>query len=286
MSQIQRTAALIISTYNWPEALAVVLNSAADQSVPPVQLVITDDGSRKETAEQVEKVLRPTKLEWCHVHQNDDGFRQARARNLGVRYSSASQLVFIDHDTLLHPDFVFDHLRCSQRGIFLQGKRAFLPYAFTQRVLASSDDPLELPPPWLAGLGNRKNAFRSPWLGQLLMRPRRFQVALRGSNLSVCREDFMRVDGFDEAFDGAWGREDSDFCYRLFHNGVRCRNLWFTALQYHLHHATESKRRERDHLDEELDRVRMNRKLQAQQGYSKMSGEGEVVAASEGYCFP
>lgn len=227
-------AALIVSTYNWPEALAVVLRSVIAQSVAPAEVIVADDGSTVETGSCVERVLRPSRLAWCHVRQEDSGFRQARVRNLGVRFSRASHLIFIDGDPVLHPDFVADHLRFSRERLVLQGKRAFLPPDFTRRVLASPEAEFRPPPPWLHGLGNRKNALRAPWIGRLLMRPRSFQVALRGSNLSVRREDFLRVDGFDETFDGAWGREDSDFCYRLFHDGVRCRNLWFAALQYHL----------------------------------------------------
>ena len=89
----------------------------------------------------------------------------------------------------------------------------------------------------------------------------------------------MRVDGYDETFDRLWGREDSDICYRLFHNGVRMRNLWFSAVQYHLYHEV-IKKRERDRLDEELDRNLREKRKRALNGFSRLSVEGEVEAAS------
>lgn len=276
-------AAVIVSTYNWPEALGVVLRSLDAQSLPPTEIIVADDGSRAETARCVQTVLGPTRRTWCHVRQEDRGFRQSRARNLGVRFSRSPYLIFIDHDTVAHRDFVAEHLRFSERGLVLQGKRAFLSEPFTQRVLAEPGSPFPAVAPWSPGLGNRKNALHAPSLGRLLMRPRVFQTALRGSNLSVTRDDFLSVDGFDELFDGAWGREDSDFCYRLFHSGVRCRNLWFAGVQYHLHHSAGSKRRERDHLDDELDRVRAERRTRAFRGFSRMDSEGRVVAASADY---
>jgi GT2 family glycosyltransferase len=98
----------------------------------------------------------------------------------------------------------------------------------------------------------------------------------------VRREDFLKVDGFDELYDGVWGREDADFAYRLFHSGVRCRTAWFAALQAHLHHQLV-KRRERDHLDDELVKMRAERRTQAVRGFSRMDGEGVVLAASAGY---
>ncbi len=96
------------------------------------------------------------------------------------------------------------------------------------------------------------------------------------------REDFLKVDGYDETFDQLWGREDSDICYRLFHNDVKIRNLWFCGIQYHLHHRV-TKSLEKDRLDSELERVLAEKRKKAVTGFSKLSGEGEIVSASEGF---
>ena len=37
---------LIITTFNWPEALMLVLESIAHQSLMPNEIVIADDGAR------------------------------------------------------------------------------------------------------------------------------------------------------------------------------------------------------------------------------------------------
>lgn len=273
-------AALIISTYNWPEALRRVLESALRQTERALEIVVADDGSKPETAAAIEQTLRPGPLPWCHARQDDTGFRQSRVRNLGVRYSRAPCLIFIDHDVLLHPDFVADHLRLARPGTVLIGKRCFLPPATSTALIRDGLTGRWWPSPWLRGLENRKNAVHWPALGSRLARPRAFQTALRGCNLSVHRDDFLRVDGFDEAYDGVWGREDSDFCYRLFHAGAVARNLWFLGLQAHLHHPTR-KRQGRDHLDDELDRVRAERRTRAKLGFSRMDAEGALVAASD-----
>lgn len=278
-------ATLIISTYNWPEALGRVLESALLQTERDFEIVVADDGSLPATAAVVERVLRSGSLPWCHVRQEDTGFRQSRVRNLGVRHARGNHLIFIDHDVLLHPDFIADHLRAARERTVLIGKRCFLPPGYSQNLIDRGLCNRWWPSPWLGGLENRKNAVHWPALGRLLGRPRPFQTSLRGCNLSVPRSDFLHVDGFDEAYDGVWGREDSDFCYRLFHTGVVARNLWFVGLQAHLHHP-QRKRQGRDHLDDELDRMQAERRVRALRGYSTLDAEGTVIAASGDHSTP
>ncbi len=274
------STSLIVTTYNWPEALGVTLRSLLGQSRSPDQTIIADDGSGPETAEVVKEVFGPSTLNWCHVSHEQKGVRQSRIKNLAVSHSKYPYLIFVDQDTVLHPDFVADHLSMAQEGVFLQGKRSLLPDSYTRKILA--DGRFRAPSPWLNGLGNWKNTLRSPVLGRLLARPKKFNNALRGCNLSMFKSDFLKVDGFDEAYDQSWGREDSDFCYRLFHAGIRMKFLWFMALQYHLYHGSTSNW-ERERLDGELQKNLEERRVKALKGFSQLSSEGKIVAASDDF---
>ena len=240
---------LIVTTYNWHQALAVVLDSVLRQSYRHFEIVIADDGSDHQTAETVKALLFSSPIAWRHVRHGDNGIRQARIKNLAVRHAHGDYFIFIDHDVALHPHFVKDHVKMCQPDGFLQGKRVFLPLSLTEHYLSSGT--FHPPSPWSGGLENRKNAFHFPTLAARVNRSKRFQVTLRGCNLSMHRATFMAVDGYDEVFDDLWGREDSDICYRMFNSGYRIRNLWLAGLQYHLEHPS-IKRRERDRLDEEL----------------------------------
>ena len=40
---------LIITTYNWPESLLLVIDSIKRQTILPDEIIIADDGSTKET---------------------------------------------------------------------------------------------------------------------------------------------------------------------------------------------------------------------------------------------
>ena len=216
---------VIITTYNWPEALKATLLSVLNQSLRPGEIIIADDGSGPETARVINEVLSPSQLDWSHVRHDDNGIRQARIKNLAAKYSHTQYFIFIDHDVVLHRDFIADHVAMAQKGFFLQGKRVFLSEFHTKKCLM---DHMFSPPSFFSrGVYNRKNALRAPGLGRILSRPKNFQITLRGCNISMHKEDFILVDGYDETFDQLWGREDSDICYRLFHNGIRVKTSGF-----------------------------------------------------------
>lgn len=47
--------ALLITTYNWPKALELVLYSVLHQHVMPDEVVIADDGSTEETKKLIDR---------------------------------------------------------------------------------------------------------------------------------------------------------------------------------------------------------------------------------------
>ena len=270
-------ASLIITTYNWPEALRLVLQSVLGQSWKPDQVMIADDGSGPETGRVVKDILLSSGIESYHVRHEDKGVRQSRIKNLAVKYSRFPYLIFIDHDVILHREFIADHLAMAKEGFFLQGKRALLPDYYTKRLLDRGR--FISPKYWARGLGNRKNILRSPVVGKMLSRQKEFEHSLRGCNLSMFKSDFLKVDGFDETFDRSWGREDSDICFRLFHSGIKVRNLWFMALQYHLKHRVDT-HWHKERLDKELQKNLSEKRIKAIKGLSQLSDEGRIIDKS------
>lgn len=269
---------LIITTYNWPEALYLTLTSVVNQSLKPSEVIIADDGSKGITEETVRQVLSGSGIKWHHVRHHDDGVRQSRIRNLAVKHSSFPYLIFIDHDVILHRDFIRDHLSCAEEGCFLQGKRVLLFDKITQKTINSR---VFAPPSLLStSVGNRKNIIHSRFLAGLLGKPKKFDTGIRSCNLSMFKSDFIKVDGFDETYDKSWGREDSDLCYRLFHAGLMIKVLWFSAIQYHLKHGTFEKW-DKERLDFELEKTLEEKRIRAKKGISKLTDEGDIIGSSE-----
>ena len=271
---------MIITTYNWPEALRLTLKSIINQKFKPFEVIIADDGSDKRTEDMVKKTLTNSSLRWAHIWHKDKGVRQSRIKNLAVRYSSGKYLVFIDQDTVLHPLFLKDHVENSENGILLQGKRVLLSEILTKKLIDKGY--IKELSFFSKGIKNRKNVIRSELLSSLFSRIKSFETSLRGCNISLFKEDFLRVDGFDEVYDGSWGREDSDLCFRLFHSGIKVKNLWFCAIQYHLYHE-KPRWWDRDRLDNELKRTVEEKRRKAIIGYSKLNDDGVILNASRGF---
>jgi glycosyltransferase involved in cell wall biosynthesis len=226
---------LIISTYNWKEALALTLRSVTRQSALPNEVIVADDGSGEDTARLI-RVLSPRyPVPLLHVWQEDRGFRLGRIRNLAIAQTRHPYVIFVDGDLVLHPDFVADHLAAAAEHRFVRGSRVFLPADLTGALLRGRD---RLPRVWAPGLRKRWSAVRLPWLARVLLewRPR----GVTGHDLACWRRDAVAINGFDERFKG-WGREDDEFAQRLLNAGIRKRRLHFAGIAFHLHHAERAR---------------------------------------------
>lgn len=233
---------LLVTTYNWKDALAAVLDSVRRQSRLPDEVVVADDGSRADTRAMLEAQARDFPVALRHVWQEDTGFRAASSRNRAIAASRGEYVVCIDGDMVLHPDFVADHLALAERGSFLQGGRLQATPALTARLLAGARPRFA---PWIdadfhAAHGDeRRHALRWPWLARRKARSANAGVTVMSCNFSAWRDDLLRSNGFDERMEG-YGSEDLELDQRLRNAGLRRRRLKFAGLAIHLQHASRA----------------------------------------------
>ena len=233
---------LVITTYNWPEALEKVLQSVAWQSILPGEVLIADDGSNIDTTDIVKKVQDTFPVAIKHYWHEDVKKRKTRINNIAISEAKYDYLIFIDHDIILHPKFIEDHLALAKPGFFVNGSRFLINKQSTDMFLAKQNmTPLVLKK--LRGKNNL-NKMRFPSLMTYLAS--RYQShdnmahIVRGCNMAFWKNDLLAVNGYDERYQG-WGREDSDIAIRLFNNGIKKRSIKFGGIAYHLQHKEANK---------------------------------------------
>lgn len=239
----QPSVSLMVSTYNWKEALALVLGSVIGQTRLPDEVIVTDDGSRPDTADLLQRIAMDFPVPLRHVWQPDDGFRLARSRNCGIAAATGDYLIQVDGDMVLHRHFVADHLALARPGSFLQGGRIRTTDAETARLLAGGEPRFG----WFVDayfreegdrstyhFGRRHHTLRLPWLARIKARSSGHPM---GCNVSFWRSDLLRVNGYDERMQG-YGSEDLEIDIRLRNAGLRRRQIKFAALALHLEHRS------------------------------------------------
>ncbi|MBG6886118.1 MULTISPECIES: glycosyltransferase family 2 protein [Pseudomonas aeruginosa group] len=170
------------------------------------------------------------------------GLGRAGARNLGASAAQGEVLLFIDDDVLVLDGFFEAHLQAqAQRPGLVHGRIREL-IALCGRGdprLGTIGCPPILPQDLLLGRWNPQSSrlATSP-LEQAAEHPRCNEwpwLASAGANLSIQREHWQRVGGFDEAYGKRWGMEDLDLGWRLWQAGVPI-SLEREACAYHLSH--------------------------------------------------
>lgn len=230
---------LVVSTYNWPEALNLCLNSIRNQTLFPDEVIIADDGSTEETRILVEKHKQDFPVPLHHIWQADEGFQLSKIRNKAIAFSSSEYIVQIDGDLILSPHFVGDHVTFRKRGTFVSGIRVQMSPELSKKAINEGLTSISM---LSKGLGNFFNGFRIPLLRSFLASryKNRDLTYVRGCNMAFWRADLVSVNGYDESIIG-WGREDSELAIRLMNSSVDRRILKFGAVAFHIYHSEISR---------------------------------------------
>lgn len=135
------TTSLIITTYNRPDALILVLESVLRQNQLPDEIIIADDGSTEETQQVIQQFKANCPIPVIHSWQEDLGFRAARSRNLAIAQSNYDYLILLDGDLILHKEFIASHVKYAETGFFLQGGRTLINEPTTLALLKNLSQP-------------------------------------------------------------------------------------------------------------------------------------------------
>ena len=237
----QMKTALLISTYNWPEALDKVLQSVFMQTELPNEILIADDGSTDETKNLINYWSQKSPIPIKHFWQEDDGFRKTIIMNKAIANTDAEYIIQIDGDIVLDKNFVKDHVKDRAKLFYLNGARSLISEENTKKILSEK----ELRMDWVKNnVKNKINATRLPFLSPLLRGKKTKSNNVKGCNFSFWRADFIKVNGYNNDISG-WGHEDIELAARLNNIGVYQRRIKLKAICYHLYHKTFDRKNER-----------------------------------------
>ena len=112
MSIEPSTVSVIIPTWNRADTLVAAINSALVQTLPPLEVLVCDDGSTDDSQQRVAALDHP-RVRWL------DGPRAGRPaipRNRGIAAARGEWLAFLDSDDLWAADKLEAQMRSVQRS--------------------------------------------------------------------------------------------------------------------------------------------------------------------------
>lgn len=233
------TTTLLVTTYNWPKALNCTLESIANQSIMPDEIIIADDGSTQDTLDLIKLWQHKIKTPIIHSWQEDEGFRAAASRNKAIAKASGAYIIMIDGDLILHPNFVKDHIKHSKENQFTIGTRVLLNEQYSNELLENNQQTFQLKASQI--ISNSKNKINNSFLSTLISFRTKSYKQVRSCNMACYKDDLLKVNGFNEDFIG-WGREDTELVVRLLNAQIIRKNIKFNANVLHIYHKENSKK--------------------------------------------
>ncbi|WDF47869.1 glycosyltransferase family 2 protein [Chryseobacterium sp. KACC 21268] len=264
--------ALIISTYNWPEALQLCLQSVMKQTVKPEEIIIADDGSTTSTKDIIDRYRKISKRKIKHIWHEDKGFKLAEIRNKAISEATADYIIQIDGDVILHPHFIQDHKSFAKQNSFIKGRRLMIGKTKSENLLKQKSINVSF---LSVDVKMREHGIRIPFFNKIFIsKEERSADGVMGSNMAFWKKDFVAVNGYDNSLKG-WGAEDKELAQRFVNLGMVKRKIKYGAIQYHIYHpqCDKSKHDEQIKVIEDL---KSSKKTTCENGLSEISKDYQI----------
>jgi glycosyltransferase involved in cell wall biosynthesis len=190
---------VVIPLYNGAAYIAEALHSVLDQTLPPAEIIVVDDGSTDEGPSIVSSLAAAGPI--VLLHKPNGG--QSSARNFGVAHSNGELIAFLDQDDIWYQN----HLEELSKP-FRRKSHPEIGWVYSNLDRISAD-------------GRMVTRSFLSYLGA--QHPKRELTRCLGEDMFilpsaslVSRKAFLSVGGFDERL---CGYEDDDLFLRMFLRG-------------------------------------------------------------------
>jgi glycosyltransferase involved in cell wall biosynthesis len=238
---MQNNISVIISTYNSPAWLQKVMWGYNTQTYRNFEMVIADDGSRRDTFRLIEEMQKEVFYPIIHVWHEDNGFQKSQILNKAILACTTDYILMSDGDCIPRPDFIEQHIKFREEGYFLSGGYHKLPLKLSQDI--TKDDIYSgrcFDVVWLKHNGMR-TSFKnnkvdaSGLVSDVLNKLTPTTPSWNGHNSSGWKKDIVAINGFDERMQ--YGGQDRELGERLVNYGIVPKQIRYSTVCLHLDHA-------------------------------------------------
>jgi glycosyltransferase involved in cell wall biosynthesis len=102
-SGVKCTVSVVVPLYNTEKYIAECIGSILDQTLPDVEVLVVDDGSRDRSAEIVQEIASRDSRVRLLRHPGGINLGVSRTRRLGIEEASGEYIAFLDADDAFEP---------------------------------------------------------------------------------------------------------------------------------------------------------------------------------------
>lgn len=210
---------VIIPYYKRPITLKQTIFSLlrSNYDLSKVEIIIVDDGSPSDLQPCVDE-FSSQGLDIKYIWQKDIGFRLSAARNLGIRVARYENIIILDCDLAVSPNFLKSHawVLATSTNVISVGLRDSRVYDSTIDI----DCFKEQDPSTIGEFKSHDWRLKS-WIEKepnFLVKDNCWRLG-SGGNIGFHKSLVERCGGFSEEFT-FWGGEDLEWSYRAHKSGV------------------------------------------------------------------
>ena len=235
---------VIITVYNRFDYVENILKCLMNQTIQPYEVIFTDDGSKEDLKKILKKYKKEVKFKLKYIYQEDLGFRKSKACNNAVIESEGDYLIFLDQDAIF-PNNLLEEF---------YSKIKIKKFSILRVIWSTYEEKLKIQEKINKNLEYKfllddveKNQFTKlkKWLLKDKYNNLRYKLHIRdrgtglmGIGFGVFKDDFIKINGYDEDFKG-WGGEDADLGLRLYYFGLKSTTFSTKLPSIHMCHPLD-----------------------------------------------